>query len=397
MATDEEHSDTPTSLADRAITVARRHRAIDPRAFADRDTIPSSWHRRAITTTRLAVALGVGVECVIVRDDPERHYGIGARTSPGDLIEVTSDGRPWYFIPDVTGFVMWSWLLLGPCPDCEAPRVPVTPSRRPRRATSTSTPSPNTTSLTPHPSNFTATPPTAPTTSTPPPRRTPHGTTKGSPVMTTTPTSPIDKPARIFKNDRIALAAIEIATALPGHWTVGRGRGDNEVADVRCLSTGIGLGFHPVQEPGAWRYTLVPGPVPYDIRDVFTWQYSDEYPAATFTVGAPATEVATHIQQKLIPALHQWIDHARATQRERTEAQRRVHEARKQITTQLESEFPPEFEPVSVYHLDDDHVSLRLTMSVDDALTRIPALAQALRADDATTAPSTPTETRETK
>ncbi len=126
MTTDETHGDTSASLADRAITVARRQRAIDPRAFADRATIPSSWNRRAITTTHLAVALGVGVECVIVRDDPDRHYGIGASTSPGDLIEVTSDGRPWYFIPDVTGFVMWSWLLLGPCPVCEAPRVPVT-------------------------------------------------------------------------------------------------------------------------------------------------------------------------------------------------------------------------------------------------------------------------------
>ncbi|MFD5089868.1 hypothetical protein ACFWMR_04665 [Amycolatopsis thailandensis] len=126
MATNETHDDAPASLADRAITVARRQRAIDPSAFADRDTIPSSWNRRAITTTHLAVALGVGVECVIVRDDPDRRYGIGTSTSPGDLIEVTSDGRPWYFIPDVTGFVMWSWLLLGPCPACEAPRVPVT-------------------------------------------------------------------------------------------------------------------------------------------------------------------------------------------------------------------------------------------------------------------------------
>ncbi len=215
--------------------------------------------------------------------------------------------------------------------------------------------------------------------------------------MTTTPTSPTDKPARIFKNDRIALVAIEIATALPGHWTVGRGYGDDEVADVRCLSTGTRLGFHPLQEPGAWRYTLVPGPMPDDLRDAFTWPYYDECPVATFAVGAPATEVAIHIQQKLIPALHQWIDRARATRRERTEAQRRVHEVRKQIATQLESEFPPEFEPVSIYHLDDNHVSIRLTMPVDNALARIPVLAQALRADDATTAPSMQTETREKK
>ncbi|MEU3622548.1 hypothetical protein BS329_03655 [Amycolatopsis coloradensis] len=126
MATNETHDDTSASLAERAITVARRQRAIDPRAFAHRDTIPSSWNRRAITTTHLAVALDVSVESVIVRDDPDRRYGIAASTSPGDLIEVTSDGRPWYFIPDVTGFVMWTWLLLGPCLACEAPRVPVT-------------------------------------------------------------------------------------------------------------------------------------------------------------------------------------------------------------------------------------------------------------------------------
>ncbi|WP_410647996.1 hypothetical protein [Amycolatopsis sp. cmx-4-54] len=125
MTTDETHSGTPASLTDRAIAAARRHRAIAPHGFADRYLIRSSWGRRAITTTHIAAALGVDVDTVIVRDDPERHYGTEASTSPGDLIEVTSDGRPWLFIPDVTGAVLWSWLLLGPCPDCEAPRVPI--------------------------------------------------------------------------------------------------------------------------------------------------------------------------------------------------------------------------------------------------------------------------------
>ncbi|MFE6611552.1 hypothetical protein [Amycolatopsis sp. NPDC057786] len=125
MTTDETPSRTPASLADRAITVTRLHRAIAPRAFADRHGVRSSWNRRAITTSHIAAALGVGADTVLVRDDPDRHYGTGATLAPGDLIEVTNDGRRWYFIPDLSGFVMWSWLLLGPCPDCEAPRVPI--------------------------------------------------------------------------------------------------------------------------------------------------------------------------------------------------------------------------------------------------------------------------------
>ncbi|UUV28581.1 hypothetical protein NQK81_27800 [Amycolatopsis roodepoortensis] len=125
MTTDETHTDAPASLSDRAITVARLHRAIAPRAFADRHGARSPWNRRAITTSHIAAALGVNVDTVLVRDDPDRHYGTGATLTPGDLIEVTSDGRCWRFIPDLSGFVMWSWLLLGPCPDCEAPRVPV--------------------------------------------------------------------------------------------------------------------------------------------------------------------------------------------------------------------------------------------------------------------------------
>ncbi|AIG80498.1 Hypothetical protein AJAP_38565 [Amycolatopsis japonica] len=125
MTTDETPSRTPASLADRAITVARLHRAIAPRAFADRHGAQSSWNRRAITTSHIAAALGVGADTVLVRDDPDRHCGTGATLAPGDLIEVTNDGRRWYFIPDLSGFVMWSWLLLGPCPDCGAPRVPI--------------------------------------------------------------------------------------------------------------------------------------------------------------------------------------------------------------------------------------------------------------------------------
>ncbi|MEU3622549.1 hypothetical protein BS329_03650 [Amycolatopsis coloradensis] len=215
--------------------------------------------------------------------------------------------------------------------------------------------------------------------------------------MTTATTSPIDEPARVFKKDRVALAAIEVATALPGHWTVGRGRDFDEVADILCLATGIHLGFLAVQEPGSWRYTLVPGPVPADLREAFTWRNDDEYPTATFTVGTPATEVATRIQQRLLPAFRQWIDHARATRRERDKARERAREARDRITAQLEGQFLLACGSVAVYYRGDDRMSISLTMPVDDALARIPALAQALRADDATTALSTPTETQETK
>ncbi|MFI7122666.1 hypothetical protein [Amycolatopsis sp. NPDC049868] len=78
MITDATHSDAPASLSDRVITVARLHRAIAPRAFADRHGARSSWNRRAITTSHIAAALGVGVDTVLVRDDPDRHYGTGA-------------------------------------------------------------------------------------------------------------------------------------------------------------------------------------------------------------------------------------------------------------------------------------------------------------------------------
>ncbi len=119
-------TDAPASLTARAITTARRHRDTAPREFADRHTFRLQWDRRAITAAHIAAALDVGIDTVIVRDDPDRHHGIGTHTTPGDLIEVTNEGSSWYFIQDLTGFdPLWGWLLLGPCPHCEAPRVPV--------------------------------------------------------------------------------------------------------------------------------------------------------------------------------------------------------------------------------------------------------------------------------
>lgn len=217
-------------------------------------------------------------------------------------------------------------------------------------------------------------------------------------TTTTTPTSMTDKPPRITKEDRVALAAIEVATALPGKWTVGRGHYDrDQVADVLCLATGIRVGFLPVQEPGAWRYQLVPGDVPHDLRDAFMAYFPDEFPVAVFAVGTPATEVATHIQQQLIPAFHQWIDRARLAQRERAEINARLYEARRQITAQLEGAFPPACEPVRIYYMGDDRMSITLTIPIDDAIARVPALAQALRADNPTTASPAPIESQEKK
>lgn len=120
-------ADTPASLTVRAITAARRHRDTAPHEFADRDTFRLQWDRRAITAANIAAALDVGIDTVIVRDDPARRHGIGTSTTPGDLIEVTSDDpRSWYFIQDLTGFdPLWGWLLLGPCPSCESTGVPV--------------------------------------------------------------------------------------------------------------------------------------------------------------------------------------------------------------------------------------------------------------------------------
>ncbi len=118
---------TPPTLTDRAIAAARRHCATAPHEFADRDNIRIRWDRRAITAAHIATALGIGVDTVIVHDDPDRHYGIGTSRAPGDLIEITTEQtRPWRFIPSLTGIdPLWGWLLLGQCPYCEAPAVPV--------------------------------------------------------------------------------------------------------------------------------------------------------------------------------------------------------------------------------------------------------------------------------
>ncbi|UUV28582.1 hypothetical protein NQK81_27805 [Amycolatopsis roodepoortensis] len=214
--------------------------------------------------------------------------------------------------------------------------------------------------------------------------------------MTTTAAATADKPARISKEDRVALAAIDVATALPGKWTVGRGRTRDQVADIVCLATGVSVGFRPVPGPGVWRYRLIPGDFPRELHDVFRWYRRDKLPVATFAVSTSATEVATHIHQRLIPAFQQWLGRAQTALRDRLETQARQYDARRQIATQLEKAFPQAPEPARIYYVADDRMSITLTMPIDDALARIPVLAQALSADSATTAPSTPPETQET-
>jgi hypothetical protein len=118
---------TRRTLTERAIAAARRYRDTVPHEFADRDAVRIRWDRRTMTAAHIATALGVGVDTVLVQDDPDRHYGIGTSRAPGDLIEVASDdGPPWHFVPSLTGFdPLWGWLLLGQCPSCEALAVPV--------------------------------------------------------------------------------------------------------------------------------------------------------------------------------------------------------------------------------------------------------------------------------
>ncbi|VVJ22702.1 Uncharacterised protein [Amycolatopsis camponoti] len=120
-------STTVNALAERAVTVARRYREAAPREFAERHAVPSRWSRRTSSVANLASALGIPADTILVRDDPQRRYGIDASLTPGDLYEIASDsGHRWQFIPDLTGFTpSWGWLLLGACPHCEAPSVPV--------------------------------------------------------------------------------------------------------------------------------------------------------------------------------------------------------------------------------------------------------------------------------
>lgn len=116
-------------LAERAVHAARAHRAADPDGFHHRHDDPAQWNRwarRARVARTIAAALQVGVDRVLVADDPHRIYRTRTGPVPGDLITVTDPvtGRAWQFIPDFTA-PGDGWLLLDPCPGCEN-EVPVT-------------------------------------------------------------------------------------------------------------------------------------------------------------------------------------------------------------------------------------------------------------------------------
>jgi hypothetical protein len=116
-------------LAERAVHAARAHRAADPDGFHRRHDDPAEWNRwarRARVVRTIAAALQVGVDSVLVTDDPRREYRARTGPVPGDLITVTDPptGRAWRFIPDFTT-PGDGWLLLDRCPGCEA-EVPVT-------------------------------------------------------------------------------------------------------------------------------------------------------------------------------------------------------------------------------------------------------------------------------
>jgi len=118
-----------SGLAERAMHAARAHRAADPDGFHRRHDDPDRWNRwarRARVARTIAAALQVGVDRVLVTDDPHREYRTRTGPVPGDLITITdpSTGRLWRFIPDFTT-PGDGWLLLGRCPGCEA-EVPIT-------------------------------------------------------------------------------------------------------------------------------------------------------------------------------------------------------------------------------------------------------------------------------
>lgn len=210
---------------------------------------------------------------------------------------------------------------------------------------------------------------------------------------TTTPDSPRDTaqtpPPRLTKHDRVALSAVRIAAALPGNWTVGRGRTPHDAADLLCLDTGFRIGLQP-WDRRAWGYHLVPDQVPPHLRDVFVWPWphkhgEDECPG--FAVRTPAAKVAAYIHDVFVPAYRQALARAAIDLRERDRAYARGQAARDRIRTQLfeqitsvcRREEPDRVVPVSVgYRPFSDRIQIELILPVDEAIARAPALARAL-------------------
>ena len=202
---------------------------------------------------------------------------------------------------------------------------------------------------------------------------------------TSADTEPSATPPRITKNDRVALDAVHIAAALPGHWTVGRGSSYGEVADLECLSTGVRIGLSPWRHR-AWGYHLLPGGVPNGLWEDFRWSCEDEEDAHPgFAVGATAAEVATYIHETFIPRYHRALARAEKAKHERDEACARQHAARDQVAAQLQNEIAsPSEDPlqpatVNVHYMRySDRMRIEVILPVGDAIARAPALAHAL-------------------
>lgn len=74
-------------LAERAVHAAHAHRAADPHGFHHRHDNPDHWNRwarRARVARTIAAALQIGVDGVLVTDDPHRQYRTRTRPVPGD-------------------------------------------------------------------------------------------------------------------------------------------------------------------------------------------------------------------------------------------------------------------------------------------------------------------------
>jgi hypothetical protein len=118
--------DGPSALVERARAAARSQRAADPYAFEHRYDDLNSWTRRARIARDIAASLDIPLAAVTVTNDSKRTYGPG-RGIPGDLITVTEGTTVWQFVPDFTAEPGDRWVLLGECPDCEEPGVPMIP------------------------------------------------------------------------------------------------------------------------------------------------------------------------------------------------------------------------------------------------------------------------------
>ncbi|MBN6034147.1 hypothetical protein [Amycolatopsis sp. 195334CR] len=195
-------------------------------------------------------------------------------------------------------------------------------------------------------------------------------------------------PPRITKFDRVALAAVHIATALPGQWTIGRGCGPDDAADIECLSTGARIALCPWGHR-TWGFRLVPCAVPRELVNHFVWPREDDKNAHPgFAVGTPAAEVATYIHEDFLPRYHHALARAEAAKRECDQAEARRRVARAQVAERLHREFSATAserarcqQPVTVhYQAADDLVRIDLVMPLDDAIACTPALARALTA-----------------